>query len=94
MNPNLEYAQAIHGRFTGRGTGIIDTIHLVEVARAIEVLAPACRKRDFDAIKKWFAELHRVDDDASLRYRRARRDQQSRHLLGDASGRVRAFDGR
>src|SRR6266576_5990900 len=23
MNPNLQYAQAIHGRFTGRGTGII-----------------------------------------------------------------------
>src|SRR5439155_1225170 len=38
MNPHLPYAQAIHGRFTGRGTGIIDTIHLVEVARAIEVL--------------------------------------------------------
>src|SRR5436309_15532064 len=38
MNPNLQYAQAIQGRFTGRGTGIIDTIHLVEVARAIEVL--------------------------------------------------------
>ena len=31
----------------GRGTGIIDTIHLVEVARAIEVLedAPACYQR-------------------------------------------------
>jgi hypothetical protein len=38
MNPNLQYAQAIHGRFTGRGIGIIDTIHLVEVARAIEWL--------------------------------------------------------
>src|ERR1700693_5190011 len=38
MNPNLQYAQAIHGRFTGRGIGIIDTIHLVEVARAIEIL--------------------------------------------------------
>src|SRR5438034_9855923 len=38
MNPNLQYAQAIHGRFTGRGIGIIDTIHLVEVARAIEVM--------------------------------------------------------
>lgn len=25
MNPNLEYAQAIKGRFTGRGIGIIDT---------------------------------------------------------------------
>ena len=26
MNPNLEYAQAIHGRTTGRGTGIIDSV--------------------------------------------------------------------
>ncbi|MGA3186116.1 MAG: alginate lyase family protein [Bryobacteraceae bacterium] len=56
MNPNLEYAQAIHGRFTGRGTGIIDTIHLVEVARAVEVLAPALDRRDLGAVKKWFAE--------------------------------------
>jgi Alginate lyase len=54
MNPNLEYAQAIHGRYTGRGTGIIDTIHLVEVARAVEVLPLS--KRDLDGIKKWFAE--------------------------------------
>ena len=38
MNPHLRYAQAIHGRVTGRGIGIIDTIHLVEVARAVEVL--------------------------------------------------------
>src|SRR5262245_27538750 len=38
MNPNLQFAQAIHGRFTGRGIGIIDTIHLVEVAQAIEWL--------------------------------------------------------
>ena len=29
MNPNLLYAQAIKGKFTGRGTGIIDTLHLV-----------------------------------------------------------------
>jgi Alginate lyase len=56
MNPNLQYAQAIHGRFTGRGTGIIDTIHLVEVARAIEVLSPTLSKSDLDAIKKWFGE--------------------------------------
>ena len=56
MNPNLQYSQAIHGRFTGRGTGIIDTIHLVEVARAVEVLAPSLSKHDLDAIKKWFAD--------------------------------------
>ena len=53
MNPNLQFAQAIKGRFTGRGTGIIDTLHLVEVARAAGQLdlAPA----DLDGVKKWFA---------------------------------------
>lgn len=39
MNPNLQYAQAIKGRTTGRGTGIIDTIHLVEVAQSLPFLA-------------------------------------------------------
>jgi alginate lyase len=38
MSPHLPYGQAIQGRATGRGTGIIDTIHLVEVARAAWVL--------------------------------------------------------
>lgn len=54
MNPNLQYAQAIHGRFTGRGTGIIDTLHLVEVARAADRIdMPAAA---LDGVKKWFAE--------------------------------------
>ena len=43
MTPALRYAQAIQGRVTGRGTGIIDTIHLVEVARALERLDGAPR---------------------------------------------------
>ena len=38
MNPHLHYAQAIKGKVTGRGTGIIDTIHLLDVARAVEIL--------------------------------------------------------
>jgi hypothetical protein len=61
MNPHLLYAQAIKGRVTGRGIGIIDTIHLVEVARAVEVLegAPAPSAADREAVKKWFADyLH------------------------------------
>jgi len=58
MNPNLQYAQAIHGRFNGRGIGIIDTIHLVEVARAIEVLEPAraLTAAEMTSIKQWFAD--------------------------------------
>jgi len=54
MNPNLEFAQAIHGRFTGRGTGIIDTLHLVEPARAaaqIDMAADALA-----GVKRWFAD--------------------------------------
>ncbi len=58
MNPNLQYAQAIHGITTGRGTGVIDTLHLVEVARAIQVLEKegALKGDDDAAVKKWFAD--------------------------------------
>ncbi|MGD8176413.1 alginate lyase family protein [Marinimicrobium sp. ARAG 43.8] len=38
MTPHLRYAQAIHGRNTGRSIGVIDTIHLVEVARSAQHL--------------------------------------------------------
>lgn len=38
MAPHLNHAQAIIGINAGRGIGIIDTLHLVEVARAIAVL--------------------------------------------------------
>lgn len=54
MNPNLEYAQAIHGRTTGRGTGIIDTLHLVEVARAAAQIGMT--PKDLAGVKKWFAD--------------------------------------
>ena len=58
MNPNLTFSQAIKGRVTGRGTGIIDTIHLVEVARAVEVLrdSPALSVSDQNGIKRWFTD--------------------------------------
>ena len=58
MNPNLQFAQAIQGRFTGRGTGIIDTIHLVEVAKAIQVIEPssALSGAELKQIKKWFSD--------------------------------------
>jgi len=58
MNPNLQYAQAIHGVTTGRGIGIIDTIHLVEVARAIEILkdSSALSMTDLGAITQWFKD--------------------------------------
>jgi hypothetical protein len=54
MNPNLQYAQAIKGINTGRGTGIIDTLHLVEVARAASRIGLSAS--DLNGVKKWFAE--------------------------------------
>src|SRR5689334_4283311 len=56
MNPNLQYAQAIHGRFTGRGIGIIDTIHLVEVVRAIEWLkdSRSLNTTELGGVIQWF----------------------------------------
>ena len=58
MAPHLRYAQAIQGRATGRGTGIIDTIHLVEVARSVEWLARSrsAPGADMRTIRGWFAE--------------------------------------
>jgi hypothetical protein len=41
MNPSLNYSQAIKGRVTGRGIGIIDTIHLIEVAQGVLVMEKA-----------------------------------------------------
>lgn len=58
MNPSLLYAQAIKGKFTGRGTGLIDTIHLIEVAQSIMILerSGVISASDLTAIKKWFAD--------------------------------------
>ena len=57
MNPNLLYAQAIKGVATGRGIGIIDTIHLVEVTKAIHAIenSSALSQSDLDTIKLWFS---------------------------------------
>ena len=58
MNPNLEHAQAVHGRSNGRGTGIIDTLHLVEVVKAAAFLEQSNQLTDWEAggLRKWFTE--------------------------------------
>lgn len=58
MNPNLRYAQAIKGQVTGRGIGIIDTIHLVEVAQAVLVLERSgyLRGQPLADIQSWFRQ--------------------------------------
>jgi hypothetical protein len=57
MNPNLQYAQAIKGRATGRGIGIIDTIHLVEVVQSIPVISERrlMSRYEVSGIQEWFS---------------------------------------
>jgi len=57
MNPNLLYAQAVKGKFTGRNYGIIDSIHLMEVAQGVIVMesATAMDPETAAGVKKWFA---------------------------------------
>jgi hypothetical protein len=58
MNPNLQFAQAIHGVTPGRGIGIIDTLHLVEVARAAAWVerSGAMKPEEMDGVRRWFAD--------------------------------------
>ena len=54
MNPNLLYAQAILGRMTGRGIGIIDTIHFLEVVKAMETFKNEISATDYLNFQTWF----------------------------------------
>jgi hypothetical protein len=58
MNPNLKYAQAIPGVSPGRGVGIIDTLHLIEVPPAIDAMqkSPAFPPETLAGMKQWFRD--------------------------------------
>lgn len=59
MTPHLLYAQAIKGRVTGRGIGIIDAIHLMEVVKGLEVIEkrmPRMSVKRRQAYRQWFAQ--------------------------------------
>jgi hypothetical protein len=58
MNPNLQYSQAVHGLNTGRSTGIIDTIHLAEVARSASILDRdgVLDRATADGTRAWFTD--------------------------------------
>lgn len=55
MNPHLLYAQAVRGKLTGRNYGIIDTIHLMEVAQGILVMEDKIARSLVLDLKDWFA---------------------------------------
>jgi len=59
MNPHLSYAQAIPGVSPGRGIGIIDALHLIEIPAAVKAMEHA---KAFPAgmageLRSWFASL-------------------------------------
>ena len=57
MAPNLEYAQGVTGVSTGRSYGIIDTLHLVEVARAASIVAPKfLSATEQKTLQQWFTD--------------------------------------
>lgn len=58
MNPNLKYAQAVLGSSTGEPYGIIDTLHLAELAVAVPFLekSPAFPPDVDIGLKEWFTE--------------------------------------
>ena len=71
MAPHLEYSQAIIGLNKGRGIGIIDTLHLVEVARAAQLLP------EQPGVTRWFADY--LQWMISSNNGHAERDQKNNH---------------
>lgn len=59
MNPHMLYAQAIKGRFTGRGIGIIDMIQFIEVSQSLLKLehAKVAKKQEYLGFRKWFEDF-------------------------------------
>jgi hypothetical protein len=58
MRPDLLYSQAIKGIATGRYIGVIDGIHLIEVARAVKILSAKgyLKGQQLADIKSWFSQ--------------------------------------
>ena len=58
MAPHLKYAQAIPGVCDGRGIGIIDTLHLVEIPFAVRALekSQSMTEEILSGLKKWFSD--------------------------------------
>lgn len=81
MNPNLLYGQAIMGRVTGRGIGIIDTIHLLEVAKAVKVIESSgvLSDTEINGIKTWFSSY--LNWMTSHSYGIAERDNGNNHSV-------------
>ncbi len=79
MTPNLQYSQGYHGGPTGRSYGIIDTLHLVEVARAAQHLRPIFSATDYAALQQWFREY--LDWMKTSKFGTTERDATNNHSI-------------
>jgi hypothetical protein len=61
MNPNLQYAQAVPGVNTGRGTGLIESRALTRIVDAVGLLAgsKAWPEADQQKLQDWFGQFLR-----------------------------------
>jgi hypothetical protein len=59
MNPNFQFAQAVPGVSPGRGTGIIDGLHLIEIPKAVEAMtnSTALPPDVLAGLRDWFGAL-------------------------------------
>lgn len=59
MNPNFRYAQAVLGHDEGRGAGLIESRHFIQIINAVGLLADAkaWTAKDQQALVAWFREF-------------------------------------
>jgi len=58
VNPHLEFGQAVRGRQSGRGAGIIDTVALIQAAQGIVLLEEASKLEAgvVAGLRRWYAD--------------------------------------
>ena len=59
MNPNLNYAQAVKGKFEGRPEGLIDTRHFIYMLDGLELLktSKSWPSTEQKGLKQWYAQF-------------------------------------
>jgi len=59
MNPNFQFAQAVRGENTGRGTGLIEAVGLTTLIDSVGLLkgSKAWTKADQDGLQEWFSKF-------------------------------------
>jgi hypothetical protein len=61
MNPNVNFGQAVKGRFEGRGEGLIDTRHFIYLLDGVKLLSKSnsWTKKDNEKLKNWFRAYYK-----------------------------------